>query len=49
MDMKRYNVIFVGSRSGGEIADAALSHGIKVAWVDRGPLGGACLNVGCIH
>ncbi len=46
--MKKYDVIVVGSGSGGEIVDAALSHGKKVAWVDRGPLGGTCLNVGCI-
>jgi len=48
MDMKKYNVIVVGSGSGGEIVDAAVSHGMKVAWVDKGSLGGTCLNVGCI-
>ncbi|MBN1860915.1 MAG: dihydrolipoyl dehydrogenase [Candidatus Thermoplasmatota archaeon] len=46
--MKTYDVIVVGSGSGGEIVDAAVSHGKKVAWVDKGPLGGTCLNVGCI-
>jgi dihydrolipoamide dehydrogenase len=46
--MKTYDVIVVGSGSGGEIVDAAVSHGLKVAWVDKGPLGGTCLNVGCI-
>ena len=46
--MKTYDVIVVGSGSGGEIVDAALSHGLTVAWVDKGPLGGTCLNVGCI-
>jgi mycothione reductase len=46
--MKKYEVIVVGSGSGGEIVDAAISHGKKVAWVDKGPLGGTCLNVGCI-
>ncbi len=46
--MKTYDVIVVGSGSGGEIADAAVSHGMTVAWVDKGPLGGTCLNVGCI-
>jgi dihydrolipoamide dehydrogenase len=46
--MKTYDVIVVGSGSGGEIVDAAISHGMKVAWVDKGPLGGTCLNVGCI-
>jgi len=46
--MKIYDVIVVGSGSGGEIVDAALSQGLPVAWVDKGPLGGTCLNVGCI-
>ncbi len=46
--MKKYEVIVVGSGSGGEIVGAAISHGKKVAWVDKGPLGGTCLNVGCI-
>ncbi|MFH1100986.1 MAG: dihydrolipoyl dehydrogenase [Methanobacteriota archaeon] len=46
--MKTYNVIVVGSGSGGEIVEAALSQGLTVSWVDKGPLGGTCLNVGCI-
>jgi dihydrolipoamide dehydrogenase len=46
--MKTYDVLVVGSGSGGEIVDAALSHGLKAAWVEKGPLGGTCLNAGCI-
>jgi mycothione reductase len=46
--MKTYDVIVIGSGSGGEIVDSAVSHGMTVAWVDKGPLGGTCLNVGCI-
>ena len=46
--MKKYDVIVIGSGSGGEIVDAALGNGFSVAWVDKGPLGGTCLNVGCI-
>jgi mycothione reductase len=46
--MKKYDVIVVGSGSGGEIVNAAVSHGLTVAWVEKGPLGGTCLNVGCI-
>ncbi len=46
--MKKYDVVVIGSGSGGEIVDAALNHGFSVAWVDKGPLGGTCLNVGCI-
>jgi mycothione reductase len=46
--MKEYDVIVVGSGAGSIIVDSALSQGLKVALVDRGPLGGTCLNVGCI-
>jgi dihydrolipoamide dehydrogenase len=46
--MKKYDVIVIGSGSGGIILDAAYREGFKVAYVDRGPLGGTCLNVGCI-
>jgi len=46
--MNKYDIVVIGSGSGGEIVDAALSHGFKVAWIDKGPLGGTCLNVGCI-
>jgi dihydrolipoamide dehydrogenase len=46
--MKEYDVIVVGSGAGSAIVDGALSHGLRVALVDRGPLGGTCLNVGCI-
>ena len=46
--MKKYDVVVIGSGSGGEIVDAALNSGFSVGWVDKGPLGGTCLNVGCI-
>jgi len=45
---KRYDVIVIGSGSGSMIAEEALGHGLKVALVDKGPLGGTCANVGCI-
>ena len=48
MNLKNYDVIVIGSGSGGEIVDSALSHGFSVAWVDKEPIGGTCLNVGCI-
>ena len=46
--MKKFDVIVIGSGSGGEIVESALSHNLSVAWVDKGPLGGTCPNVGCI-
>jgi len=46
--MKRYDVVVVGSGSGMLIADEAVSQGLRVAVVDRGPVGGTCLNLGCI-
>ena len=46
--MRQYDFIVVGSGCGLTIVVEALSHGLKVALVDRGPVGGTCLNVGCI-
>jgi dihydrolipoamide dehydrogenase len=46
--MKKYDVIIIGSGSGMNIVDEAISHGLKVALVDKGPLGGTCPNLGCI-
>lgn len=46
--MKKYDAIVIGSGSGMIIATEALNHGLTVAVVDKGPLGGTCLNMGCI-
>ncbi len=46
--MKEYDFIVVGSGCGLLIIDEAIEHDLKVALVDAGPLGGTCLNVGCI-
>jgi mycothione reductase len=46
--IKEYDVLVVGSGAGAIIADRALSQGLKVALVDKGPVGGTCLNLGCI-
>ena len=46
--MKKYDVIVVGSGCGMSIIEEAAAHGLKVALVDKGPLGGTCLNLGCI-
>lgn len=46
--MKEYDVIVIGSGSGLSIANRGLQRGMKVALIEKGPLGGTCLNVGCI-
>jgi dihydrolipoamide dehydrogenase len=46
--VKKYEVIVVGSGCGIIIVEEATAHGLKVALIDRGPLGGTCLNTGCI-
>ncbi len=46
--MQKYDVIVIGSGCGMSIVDEALAHKMKVALVDKGPLGGTCPNLGCI-
>ncbi len=46
--MENFDVMVIGAGSGEIILDYALSHGMKVALVERGPLGGTCANRGCI-
>jgi mycothione reductase len=46
--MKRFDLIVIGSGAGMNVASNAIAHGMKVAVIDRGPLGGTCLNRGCI-
>ncbi len=46
--MKKYDVVVVGTGSGAALVEDALGHEMTVALVDKGPVGGTCLNVGCI-
>ncbi|MBE0430476.1 MAG: dihydrolipoyl dehydrogenase [Dehalococcoidia bacterium] len=46
--MKKYDVIVIGSGCGMNVVDGAVAHGLSVALVDKGPLGGTCPNTGCI-
>ncbi len=45
---KKYDVIILGGGAGLKIARPAANLGHKVAVVEPGPLGGTCLNRGCI-
>ncbi|OLZ40637.1 dihydrolipoamide dehydrogenase [Natrinema saccharevitans] len=46
--MKEYDFLVVGSGSGLDVANAAVNQGQSVAIVEKGRLGGTCLNRGCI-
>ncbi len=46
--MKEYGLIIIGSGAGMNIVDLPLQRGERVAVVEEGPLGGTCLNRGCI-
>ena len=46
--MKKFDLIVIGAGSGLDVASAYASQGKKVAVVEPGPLGGTCLNRGCI-
>jgi mycothione reductase len=48
MAVQQYDVIVVGSGAGNIVVSQALAEGLSVALVDRGPVGGTCLNLGCI-
>ncbi|MBI2018595.1 dihydrolipoyl dehydrogenase [Candidatus Daviesbacteria bacterium] len=45
---KKFDVLVVGSGAGLEVASFAAERGLSVAIVEEGPLGGTCLNRGCI-
>jgi dihydrolipoamide dehydrogenase len=46
--MQKFDLIVVGAGSGLDVMSAAASKGWKVALVEEGPMGGTCLNRGCI-
>lgn len=49
MSKDRFDLIVLGAGSGGiAMAIRAAHHGAKVAVVDAGPIGGTCVNVGCV-
>ena len=46
--MQKFDIIIIGSGGGSKITRPAANMGYKVAIIDHGPLGGTCLNRGCI-
>ncbi|MBI2101042.1 dihydrolipoyl dehydrogenase [Candidatus Woesearchaeota archaeon] len=46
--MQLFDLIVIGAGSGLNVSSAAAEMGMKVAVVEKGPMGGTCLNRGCI-
>jgi len=46
--MQKFDLIVIGSGSGLDVANAAAQAGLRVAVVEKGRMGGTCLNRGCI-
>ena len=46
--MDKYDIIVIGAGAGMRIAFAAHQQKLKVALIENGPIGGTCLNRGCI-
>lgn len=46
--MEEFDLIVIGSGAGLDVANAVAEQGFKVAIIEKGPLGGTCLNRGCI-
>ena len=46
---RHYDLLTIGGGSGGvAISNRAAQHGAKAALIERGRLGGTCVNVGCV-
>jgi mycothione reductase len=46
--MEHFDVLVVGTGSGMIVASTAVDSGYKTAIVDSGPMGGTCINRGCV-
>ncbi|HLC75197.1 MAG TPA: dihydrolipoyl dehydrogenase [Candidatus Nanoarchaeia archaeon] len=46
--MQKFDLIVIGAGSGLNVAAAASNKNLKVALIEPGPMGGTCLNRGCI-
>jgi len=47
-NVKKFDLIVIGSGAGLDVASAAAQTGMKVAIVEKNRMGGTCLNRGCI-
>ena len=46
---KHYDLVAIGGGSGGlSVAERAARYGARCAVIEKGPLGGTCVNVGCV-
>jgi mycothione reductase len=46
--MEHFDVVVIGSGSGMIVASVAVDSGFKTALIENGPMGGTCLNRGCV-
>jgi len=46
--MNTFDLIVIGAGAGLNVASEAVAHGLKTAIIEEGPMGGTCLNRGCI-
>lgn len=46
--MEKFDVLVIGSGSGMIVAANAIANGLKTALVERGRMGGTCINRGCV-
>jgi len=46
--MEEFDVLVIGAGSGMIVASNAIANGLKTAVVESGPMGGTCVNRGCI-
>lgn len=46
--MEKFDVVVIGSGSGMIVASNAVNQGMKTAIIESGPMGGTCVNRGCI-
>lgn len=47
-NIEKFDLIVIGSGSGLDVANAIFQHGLRVAIIEKGKMGGTCLNTGCI-